>query len=350
MGVFDNVSNDEPNAAAHPDIALLETQIGRREAIDMHYVAWKNLASVNPLAANNVGSCPIGSCIDLYNDKMQGRIPLIAWNCGDTDANVAAGVDDPIIEASAAAMKAYKNPIMLRWFWEMNLDNTDQNRTGSGQNCYNGSYDGANGSTGRPDYFDGVTYVKAWRHIWSVFHNLGVTNVIWVWNPGDSNIQDAPLYWPGSQYVDWIGGDVYDRSDLGLAAELDNAPVPVPLPPSPLPHVTPYSLYGILTNLDPSKPLIIAENGAHTDWATSGLGSTNQERYFGASTYGADYVLKQHSRIHAYDYFDADETIVNGITVAPPPEVADDWDLTNTGIAAYKAFVNGPYESLTAVP
>ena len=65
---------------------------------------------------------------------------------------------------------------------------------------------------------------------------------------------------------------------------------------------------------------------------------------------GADYVLKQHSRIHAYDYFDADETIVNGITVAPPPEVADDWDLTNTGIAAYKAFVNGPYESLTAVP
>lgn len=52
------------------------------------------------------------------------------------------------------------------------------------------------------------TFVKAWRHIHGLFQEVGATNVIWVWSPNIVNpVPDVKLrpYWPGDNYVDWVG-------------------------------------------------------------------------------------------------------------------------------------------------
>jgi beta-mannanase len=125
----------------------------------------------------------------------QGAVPLVSWNCTDL-ASIASGVDDSAIIAYADDLKAYAQPVFLRWYWEMNL-NTSFNQTCGGFN-------------------NPALFVAAWKQIWTVFQQQGVQNVAFVWNP--SVHMDAAAYYPGSKYVDWIGADGYDRSHLGAAA------------------------------------------------------------------------------------------------------------------------------------
>ena len=52
-------------------------------------------------------------------------------------------------------------------------------------------------------------YKKLWQYVWNYFHDVGVNNLIWVWTcQGD----DANWY-PGDEYVDVVGCDVYDTQD-----------------------------------------------------------------------------------------------------------------------------------------
>jgi beta-mannanase len=57
--------------------------------------------------------------------------------------------------------------------------------------------------------------VAAWRHIHSIFVAEGATNVVWVWCPyARSKPRDAwnswANYYPGDEYVDWVGIDGYN--------------------------------------------------------------------------------------------------------------------------------------------
>lgn len=54
-------------------------------------------------------------------------------------------------------------------------------------------------------------YVQAWRHVWDIFHEVGATNVIWVWAPNIlwNNSPDLSQFYPGDQYVTWVGLDGY---------------------------------------------------------------------------------------------------------------------------------------------
>jgi beta-mannanase len=58
-------------------------------------------------------------------------------------------------------------------------------------------------------------YVAAWRHLHDVFREEGAANVTWIWTPNGETIPDTAAnlpqrYWPGAQYVDWIGIDSYN--------------------------------------------------------------------------------------------------------------------------------------------
>lgn len=60
-----------------------------------------------------------------------------------------------------------------------------------------------------------AAFVAAWRHIHNVFELQHASNVIWVWTlsrigsfPGWAPIR---AWWPGSQYVNWVGMDGYFR-------------------------------------------------------------------------------------------------------------------------------------------
>ncbi len=122
-----------------------------------------------------------------------GAIPLIDWKCGDADANVAAGVDDGIITSLADQLASLKAPLFLRWFYEPNFPNSSEDAS-----CV-----GTAGPGG---------YVEAWRHIHDLFVAAGATNVAFVWSIGTGGPdQDLINYFPGSNYVDWIAADGYDR-------------------------------------------------------------------------------------------------------------------------------------------
>lgn len=61
-------------------------------------------------------------------------------------------------------------------------------------------------------------YVRAWRRIHGIFQEAGATNVEWVWAPNLVSCPDTPennmhLYYPGDEYVDWIGIDGYNFGD-----------------------------------------------------------------------------------------------------------------------------------------
>lgn len=57
---------------------------------------------------------------------------------------------------------------------------------------------------------DADLYIDAWRHIFQIIKQEGACNVILVWNPHDRSYphfkwNSTELYYPGSDYVDWVG-------------------------------------------------------------------------------------------------------------------------------------------------
>ena len=57
------------------------------------------------------------------------------------------------------------------------------------------------------------TFVAAWRHIVTVFRSEGANNVTWLWTLQADEPGTGPVasWWPGAQYVTWIGLDGYYR-------------------------------------------------------------------------------------------------------------------------------------------
>jgi len=55
------------------------------------------------------------------------------------------------------------------------------------------------------------TFVAAWRHIVQLFRGQGADNVTWLWTLQADEPGTGPIgsWWPGAQYVTWIGIDGY---------------------------------------------------------------------------------------------------------------------------------------------
>ena len=271
------VNSGTASQSREADVEALEASMGRKLAIVLHFQGWK---SAFPNA-------------DETADASFGRVPLVSWNCGDTNANVAAGKDDATIDAFAAGMKSYAKPVMLRWFWEMNLSDKNNARGV----CHDASYD-------PPGGFDATHFIAAWQHVHDRFVADGVRNVVWLWCPSTGPVAAANAYYPGSAYVDWVGIDTYDRKNLGVSATIDAV----------YPQLTPFA-----------KPIAIAENGEH-----AAIAGGNQPAYFAS----LDAALRARSQIAAYLYFDANVT------------TGDDWALDRpSGVSAFAAFANGSYEA-----
>jgi hypothetical protein len=123
------------------------------------------------------------------SDLQDGRIPMISWNGrGVTTKAIAAGRYDDLITQRARDTKALGQPVLVRWFWEM---------------------DGRKKAewAGTPDQ-----YVAAWKHIVGIFRQEGADNVRWVWCPNASAFNDgeAQTFYPGSDFVDWTCADGYN--------------------------------------------------------------------------------------------------------------------------------------------
>jgi hypothetical protein len=269
LGGYVNPAGGGSSAA---QTAAFESQIGRPLAYDMHFYGWTN-PFPGPSEADDVA---------------HGRIPLVAWNCGDSDARVAAGDDDANIIRRAKAIKAFGAPIIVRWFWEMNLDDTNNApRT----QCYDPVSDLPAG------YFAPGPYLAAWAHIRSVFASQGVTNVVWLWCVANAHGGPAQ-YYPGDAAVDWVGMDDYDTNDVSL-------------------HDTFFILAEELSQFQ-EKPFMITETGAH---------AANQVAF----TTGADSELQS-----AFPW-------VRGVGYLDSTGNFQTWTLSAAGLSSFVTFAQSPY-------
>jgi mannan endo-1,4-beta-mannosidase len=124
--------------------------------------------------------------------EAHGALPLVQINpAGISLEAIAAGQYDTYLVTFAEAVRSYRRPVIVSFGHEMNGD----------------WYSWGNTHASPTDF------VKAWRHIVTLFRGLGATNVTWLWTvniivPAGGIPSPAP-WWPGRMYVNWVGIDGY---------------------------------------------------------------------------------------------------------------------------------------------
>jgi beta-mannanase len=201
-------------------------------------------------------------------------VPYINWNAytgldpdnpqykGITTKDVAAGKLDDYIRQYARDAKVYGQPLFISPIC----------KEFNGNWWYNCSPK-ANPALTEADF------VNAWRRVVDIFRQEGVTNVAWVWVPNSITkappsweADNAAAYYPGDDYVDWMGVDHYDYG-----------------PPSLMD-----ALYDFAVEHD--KPVFVSEWGVRSP---AGLTPAQDQQWLNNMF---DY-FESHPKIKAIDYF-----------------------------------------------
>lgn len=183
LGAFPNKGGDNYRA-----LHQMEVAIGRRLKIVNKYHSWSNHS---------------------YQFERQvlagGRIPLISWRATETSPDraraqrIASGRYDVLIRRTAAAVRALRGRVLIRFAWEM-----DQ---GPGERQH----------IGTP-----IQFVRAWRRVVSIFRSMGVRNAEFVWAPRAGSFKKGigQRFYPGPTWVDWIGGSAVPIHNYAWFREL----------------------------------------------------------------------------------------------------------------------------------
>lgn len=229
-----------------------------------------------------------------------------AWSC----KAVASGRYDGYIAKYAADVKAFGQPVMIRFAHEMN------GRWYPWGTAFTAPGVRHNGNTP-------ADYVALWRHVWGLFKSAGATNAWWVWSPNifyvnannslEQQQADYAALYPGDECVDWVGIDGYND---GVKATWKRFPDLFDGP------------YAAIAKLTP-KPLMIAEFGCSEKGAPPG---TSKAAWV-TQTYRKD-IPERYPRIRLVNWFSRDKT-AQGET---------DWRFNSSPAAleAYRAAVNSP--------
>lgn len=193
LGVFLPHSTGESLAT---ELSCFEDKVGKNHGLVLVFSAWKEDGNWKPLPESS-----IQAILD------HNATPVVSWEPwgGTSDTGVSLieignGDHDNYIRQFAQQAKDFGHPILIRWAHEMN------------GNWYpwSGSNNGQNGSA----------YIAAWQHIHQIFEDEGATNLQWVWSPNNESVpvneswNEYGEYYPGDDYVDWIGVSGYNRGDF----------------------------------------------------------------------------------------------------------------------------------------
>lgn len=179
----------------------LEDQLDYKFSLVSFYVAWgdkpeQQFPTRMARTISEMGSVPIITwepwVVD-FDPKVRHNLPPLKEREYATLAAIARGEYDFHIVPWARAAAAFGKPIFLRFAHEMN-------------DPYRYPWGPQNGN--RPDDFK-----AAWIHVHQVFQKMGANNVIWIWSPHIS-MPWLEYYYPGDQYVDWIGIGVLNYGDV----------------------------------------------------------------------------------------------------------------------------------------
>lgn len=135
-----------------------------------------------------------------WGEKFQKDFAATASNHGATAivqidpnnislANIAAGTYDSYLISFADDVAAFRHQVVICFGHEMN-----------------GFWE-----TWGYHHTPAKTFIAAWRHIVNLFRSQHANNVIWLWQVNSSSSQTGPVrdWWPGSQYVTWVGVSGY---------------------------------------------------------------------------------------------------------------------------------------------
>jgi Glycosyl hydrolase family 26 len=102
---------------------------------------------------------------------------------------IAAGGYDRYLRSYADSVRRFGQPVVIGFGHEMNAP------------WYSWGYRQVPAST----------FVAAWRHIVTLFRDQGADNVTWLWTLQADEPGTGPIasWWPGRQYVTWVGIDGY---------------------------------------------------------------------------------------------------------------------------------------------
>jgi len=280
LGVFADAAPGQSG-----QLQSFDTTIGRHVAIASFFTGWS-------------GPAPLGA---MEQALSVGAVPMLSWICGPPDQEVSSGGNPAIIRNMAIQLKSLERPVLLRWFWEMNLPLVNARCLGTA---------GASG------------YVNAYQEIWNIFQQVGATNVSFVWAPSASaNAPSAAPYYPGSAYVSWIGSDIYDRLQ---PKGTDPCQVSQDFATEYAPFYAQWSTEG--------KPLLLSETGVGCTAETSTQFPAFQADWLGEI---GQAVPAQFPDLRGVVYMDAAEKLGNYV-------------LTGAGLTAYAAL--GKEAALTPMP
>ncbi len=154
-------------------IQRVESQIGRRFAIDHQYYRW------DAAIPTDHESWTVA----------HGRIPFLNWKFPAPWSSVSDGSQDAWIAARADAFTTFGAPVYLT------LHHEPENDVAA--------------------YGSRADFVAAFRHVVDIFRERGVTNVgfVWTmmaWSFNGRSGEDVDAWYPGNGYVDFVGADGYN--------------------------------------------------------------------------------------------------------------------------------------------
>jgi mannan endo-1,4-beta-mannosidase len=135
-----------------------------------------------------------------WNEQFKSDFAVQAYDAGATPAvqiepfgvsmaDIAAGRYDAYLRSYAAAVVNYGGPVIIGFAHEPD-----------------GDWYPWGARSVRP-----ATWIAAWQHVVNVFRAAGAENVIWLWTMNAQGPYSAMArsWWPGGDYVTWIGIDGY---------------------------------------------------------------------------------------------------------------------------------------------
>ena len=187
-----------------------------------------------------------------------GAVPLVFWSPWDRPysegrgpdkfslSSILAGAHDAYIDRWADGAKEHGAPIMVSFCNEMN---------GAWFPWSGLHYGGGKEITRAPtETYEGPElFKKTWRYVVNRVRGRGAANVLWVFHTMDYSMPNeswnmAAEYYPGPEYVDWMGFSLYGNQ---FTSDSEWAPF-FPLFDWP---------YTELALLDPKKPIMLCEWG-----------------------------------------------------------------------------------------
>lgn len=165
--------------------------------------------------------------------RNHGAIPMVSWSPEAGNGGMFSSLQDIIdgecdayLTAWGQASAQWGHPYFVRLMWEFTGSWTDYT-TNNGYGIY--PWDNGIGNTP-------AKFVQAWQHIVNVVRNAGGNQISWVWCPGDvgDSVSTLQSVYPGDNYVDWVGTDIYGdlvhSGDVELANihAMTNKPVMIP--------------------------------------------------------------------------------------------------------------------------